>query len=323
MKIPALVHTMRHEAPGILSVEFRPLSDSGEFPAFDAGAHIDLHLPNGLVRSYSLCNPPGERHRYVVAVLHEPKSRGGSACVHQSLRVGQSIDIAGPRNLFALDEAAAHSVLVCGGIGVTPILAMLHQLRELGRSVELVYCARSRRQAAFTRAIEAFGDGLRVHWHFDDECGGPPDLQALLAGRSGGTHFYACGPSPMLDSFERACAHWAYEHVHLERFGPATTLMSTSAQGAPDGAFELVCRQSDRRLTVSPEQSILDALIGAGLDPAYSCRDGVCGACETAVSAHEGELVHRDSLLSPAERAAGNTMLICVSRCTGRLVLDI
>lgn len=320
MKFPALVHAMRYEAQGIVSVEMRPVAGACGFPAFEAGSHIDLHLPNGLVRSYSLCNPPGEPDRYVVAVLHEAQGSGGSACVHETLRVGQVIDITGPRNNFALNEEAERSVLVCGGIGVTPILSMLHRLRELGRPVDLVYCARSRQQAAFVPAVEAFGEAVRVTWHFDDEAGGPPDLGALLAGRGERAHYYCCGPAPMLASFERACQDLACANVHLERFAAA---QPAATAASPGGAFEVLCRKSDRVVTVSPEQSILDAMLAVGLDPAFSCRDGVCGACETPVIECEGELDHRDSLLSPAERLSGTTMLICVSRCTGRrLVLD-
>ena len=176
----AFVHTLKFEAQDILSLELRPMA--GEtFPAFEAGSHIDLHLPNGLVRSYSLLNDCNERHRYVVAVLKDKTSRGGSRAVHEQLRIAMPLKISQPRNHFQLEETAAHSVLVAGGIGITPILSMAHRLHQLGHPFEVVYCARSRQSAAFVAEIEALAP--HVHWHFDDEQGGPPDLQALLAAR--------------------------------------------------------------------------------------------------------------------------------------------
>ncbi|WP_304306669.1 ferredoxin reductase, partial [Pseudacidovorax intermedius] len=199
----ARVHTMRHEADGIVSVEFRPANAGVSFPAFAAGSHIDLHLANGLVRSYSLCNPCSDSGRYVVGVLNDRASRGGSKFVHQQLRVGQVIDISAPRNNFELHEDAPKSVLVAGGIGVTPIFCMLQRLVALGRPVELVYCARTRKEAAFVEPITALAAEAKVPvtWHFDDEQGAPPKLAQLLEGRGADSHFYCCGPTPMLDAF--------------------------------------------------------------------------------------------------------------------------
>jgi ferredoxin-NADP reductase len=203
----ALVHTMRYEADGIVSVEFRPATPTVDFPAFEAGSHIDLHLPNGLVRSYSLCNPSSDRQRYVVGVLNDRKSRGGSRYVHQQLRVGMTLPISAPRNNFKLQEGADRSVLVAGGIGVTPIWCMLQRLVAIGKPVELLYCARTRKEAAFCDAIEALAHekSVQLTWHFDDEKGAPPDLAALLAGKGATSHYYCCGPTPMLDAFEKTC----------------------------------------------------------------------------------------------------------------------
>jgi ferredoxin-NADP reductase len=317
----ALVHTMRHEADGIVSVEFRPATADVDFPAFEAGSHIDLHLPNSLVRSYSLCNPSSERGRYVVGVLHDRGSRGGSRYVHQQLRVGSTIQISAPRNNFALHEDAPRSVLVSGGIGVTPIFCMLQRLVALGRPVELFYCARTRKEAAFTSAIEALAEQVpakvQVHWHFNDERGGPPDLAALLAGRGADSHYYCCGPTPMLDAFEKTCEQLGYANAHIERFAAVAV-----PQAVADSGFDVVCRKSEKTVEVPAGKSILDALIDAGLNPDHSCKEGVCGACETAVLG--GEVDHHDGILSKAERAANKTMMICVSRCKrGPLVLDI
>ncbi|MGQ3000017.1 PDR/VanB family oxidoreductase [Variovorax sp.] len=315
----ALVHTMRYEADGIVSVEFRPATPAVDFPAFEAGSHIDLHLPNGLVRSYSLCNPASDRQRYVVGVLNDRKSRGGSRYVHQQLRVGMTLPISAPRNNFALEEDARRSVLVAGGIGVTPIWCMLQRLASLGRPVELVYCARSRKEAAFVDAIEALArdKSIELSWHFDDEQGAPPDLAKLLAGRGDDSHYYCCGPTPMLDAFERSCEQLGYANVHIERFAAVHVEAPAATQGCV-----VACAKSQREIEVPAGKSILDSLIDAGLDPDHSCKEGVCGACETAVL--EGEIDHHDGILTKAERAANKTMMICVSRCKGaRLVLDI
>jgi tetrachlorobenzoquinone reductase len=315
--IDALVHTLRHEAPGILSLELRAQRGT-ELPAFEPGAHLDLHLPNGLVRSYSLINPPIERHRYVVAVQEDRASRGGSRYVHQQLRVGSTLPVSAPRNLFRLHEDAAHSVLVAGGIGVTPLLAMLRRLAGLGRPVDFFYCARSRREAAFVGELELLAGGpVRLHWHFDDEAGAPPDLQRWLAGRPSEAHFYGCGPAPMLAAFERACEALGHANVHVERFAPPA-----ARQAAEEGAFTVELRRSGRSIEVRPGQSILDAVLDGGLDAAHRSREGVCGACETRLLAGEAE--HRDGILTEAERAANKSMMICVSRCRqGPLVLDL
>jgi len=319
--LKALVHTMRWEADGIISVELRPASDTVTFPAFDAGAHIDLHLPNGLIRSYSLCNPCSDRGRYVAGVLHDKKSRGGSRYVHQQLRVGQVIDISAPRNNFALHEDAPKSVLVSGGIGVTPIFCMFQRLIALGGPVELIYCARNRKEAAFTQAIQALADQagqISVTWHFDDETGAPPQLDTLLNGRGQDSHYYCCGPTPMLDAFEKSCERLGYPNAHIERFAAVT-----QAPGAASHGFDVVCQKSGKTVQVPAGKSILDALIDAGISHDHSCKEGVCGACETAVLDFEGELEHHDGILTKTEREAGKTMMICVSRCTGkRLVLD-
>ena len=224
--LQAFVHTLRFEAQDTISVELRPVSGS-ELPAFTAGSHIDLHLPNGLVRSYSLSNDSSERHRYVVGVLRDRASRGGSRCVHEALRVGLPITISEPRNHFALDEGAAHSVLVAGGIGITPMLCMARRLQSQGRSFEMLYFARERKSAAFLAELQALG--MPLHLHFDAEAGGPPDLRGLLAQRApdAGLHHYACGPTPMLDAFEKHCSELGHVHAHVERFSPVEIQAAT------------------------------------------------------------------------------------------------
>ena len=317
--LKALVYAMRYEADGIVSVEFRPDAADVEFPAFEAGSHIDLHLPNGLVRSYSLCNPSSDSGRYVVGVLNDKASRGGSRYVHQQLRVGQVIDISPPRNNFELHEEAPRSVLVSGGIGVTPIWCMLQRLTTLGRPVDMVYCARTRKEAAFVESIAALSDKVSITWHFNDEAGGIPDLAKLLDGRGADTHYYCCGPTPMLDAFEKTCEALGLPQVHIERFAAVAVDPAATSTG-----FDVVCEKSGQTVQVPAGKSILDSLIDAGLSPDHSCKEGVCGACETAVIDFDGTLEHHDGILTKVERDAGKTMMICVSRCSGkRLVLDI
>ena len=319
--LQARVHQMRYEAAGILSVELRPLVVAEEFAQpVQAGAHIDLHLADGLIRSYSLINP-GESHRYVVAVSLDPASRGGSRFVHQRLRVGDVIQIGGPRNHFPLVETAPHSVLVAGGIGITPVLAMLRRLNALGRTAHLIYCASSRASAAFVPEIEAIaaqaGGRVTLDWHFKEEKGVRADLHNLLQEHAEGTHFYACGPLAFLDSYEDSCGKLGLAHVHLERFAAAPL----AAPRTPEVGYAVELRRTGRTVQVAAGTSLLDTLINAGMNPEYSCREGVCGACEVRVIS--GDVEHRDQILSEQERAANKSMMICVSGCrSGNLVLD-
>lgn len=316
--LKARVHAIRYEAEDIVSVELRPASATIQFPSFEPGSHIDLHLGNGLVRSYSLCNLDMGEQRYVVGVLNDRASRGGSRYVHETLRVGSTLRISAPRNNFRLQENASATVLVAGGIGITPIFAMLQKLHQLGRRARVVYCARSREAAAFREAIAALARD-DVQWHFDAEAGGPPDLKAMLAGLSAETHFYCCGPTRMLDAYQQSCAELGYRNVHLERF--TAPLRDALPDEAAQHGFDVELRRSGRVVQVPPDRSILDVLQEVGVHIDSSCREGVCGSCETAVL--EGDVDHRDCVLSETERTANKSMMICVSRCrSGRLVLD-
>ena len=314
--LQAFVHTLRYEAKDIISVDLRPVG-GGEFPAFTAGSHIDLHLPNGMVRSYSLSNSSDERHRYVVGVLRDRASRGGSRCVHEALRVGMPISISEPRNHFGLHEDATRSVLVAGGIGITPMLSMARRLSKLGKPFEMRYYARDREGAAFLEELQALGMPLQLR--FDTEAGGPPDMKSELSqcGGGAGVHFYSCGPTPMLDAFEKSCSELGYES-HIERF----TAVEVAASADAKASYTVELRKSGKVIEVTPEKSLLDTMLDAGVDVPYSCCEGICGSCETAVL--EGEPDHRDSVLSPKEQAANKTMMVCVSGCkSSKLVLDI
>jgi vanillate O-demethylase ferredoxin subunit len=300
------VRALTWEAEGVLGIELVPPQRGTLLPPFEAGAHVDLHLPGGLVRSYSLLNAAGERTRYCIAVHRAPSSRGGSRWLHDTLRVGDGLTVGTPRNLFALDAQAPLSVLIAGGIGITPLLAMARQLTATGRRWVLHHAARDRAHAAFQDTLHdlARAGAGQVHWHFDDEAGAVLDVAAIVQALPADAHVYCCGPQPMLEAFERATATLPRERVHLEYFGGAGT-------PATGGGFSLRLRRSGRTVPVAAGQTILAALQGCGIEPLHSCGEGVCGTCEVAVLA--GTPDHRDRVLSDAEKATNTRMLICVS----------
>jgi vanillate O-demethylase ferredoxin subunit len=310
------VKSVTYEAERINSYELRPLT-GGELPPFTAGAHIDLKLLNGMSRSYSLVNPQGERHRYVVAVAHDAASAGGSRYIHERLHAGDTLNVTPPQNDFALVEDAAHSVLIAGGIGITPIWCMVQRLVELGRSWELHYSARTHEAAAFLEPIAAL-QAVNPHpvvLNFDFEPGGKPlDLKAIANRASDDAHLYCCGPTGMLEAFERATENRPRERVHVEYF-------SSKEAPAKGGGYTVVLAKSNVRVFVNEGESILDALRGAGVDAPFSCTEGVCGSCEMRVL--EGVPDHRDMVLTDAERAANKSMMICCSGAKSELlVLD-
>lgn len=307
------VAAIRYEAEGVVSLELRD-PGGGALPAFAPGAHIDLHLPNGVTRSYSLASDAACREAYVVGVGLDPKSRGGSRFVHERLRVGQMIAIDGPRNNFPLMPSDAPCILIAGGIGITPMMAMVRELASAGRDHRLYYAARDRTRAAFLDELARIGSPLTLH--LDDEAGGPFDMAKAIAAHPG-AHFYCCGPGPMLEAFERCTQDLPGEQVHLEYFAPKVLDAAAPATG-----FEVEARRSGKSAYVEPGQSISQALAAIGIAVPLSCAEGICGTCETRIL--EGEAEHRDSVLSKAEQAANRTLMVCVSRCRGaRLVLDL
>jgi ferredoxin-NADP reductase len=310
------IKSIVYEAEGINSYELRPAL-GGSLPPFTAGSHIDLHLQNGLIRSYSLLNPEEESHRYVIAVNKDASSRGGSRFIHEALHVGDSVTISPPRNNFPLAEYAAHSVFIAGGIGITPFLPMIQRLSSLGRPWQLLYGVRSRDYACFLDELQAHGAARNgsVRINFDRESGRMLDIGSVVAAAPSDAHLYCCGPIPMLDAFEKAASMRPADTVHVEYF---------KAKDAPavTGGFALVLARSGKTLTVPPGKTILQAVHDAGVGAPHSCLEGVCGACETRVL--EGIPEHRDLVLSPQEHAANKVMMICCSGSrTDRLVLDI
>jgi ferredoxin-NADP reductase len=324
--IPLLVHTMsqlrlllrqiRFEATSIHSFELvHP--EGRALPPFTAGAHLDVHLAGGLVRQYSLCNDPAERHRYVLGILKEEAGRGGSRTAHEQLRVGQQVSVSEPRNHFELHPETRHAVLLGGGIGITPLKAMAHALALRGISYELHHCARSAERAAFADELSALG---HTQFHFDQ--GNPAqglDLVALLQEPAEGTHLYCCGPAGFMAACESASAHWHSGTVHSEHFKAPEPAASSAVQ-TPPGGFVAEIASTGQRIPVDAQTTLADALIDAGIALQTSCVSGLCGTCK--VGYRSGDVDHRDHILDDAERS--HCLTACVSRARhGLLVLDL
>ena len=295
-------------ADGVLALTLRhPLGE--QLPLWEPGAHIDVVLGPGLERQYSLCGDPADRTAWRIAVLREPDGRGGSAYVHEQLRQGDKVRARGPRNHFRLEPAPRYR-FVAGGIGITPLLPMLAAAEAAGAEWSLLYGGRTRNSIAFTEELSRYGD--RVTVAPQDEVG-LLDLPSVLDDVPEGTLVYCCGPGPLLDAVEARCPGGI---LHLERFRPKVQ------EAGADSEFEVVLERSSKTVTVPVGVSVLDTVRAAGVEVLFSCTEGTCGTCETDVL--DGTPDHRDSVLSEEERAAGETMLICVSRCLGkRLVLDL
>lgn len=303
-----VVDRLEFAAEGVLALTLRhPLGEP--LPAWEPGAHIDVVLGPDLERQYSLCGDPADRSAWRIAVLREPEGRGGSAYVHGQLGQGDKVRVRGPRNHFALRSAPRYR-FVAGGIGITPILPMLAAAEAAGAEWTLLYGGRTRESMAFVAELERYGD--RVTVAPQDETG-LLDLPSVLDALPDGTLVYCCGPGALLDAVEERCPAGA---LHIERFQPKEQL------SGEDTEFEVELAQSGRTLTVPPGVSVLDTVREAGVEVLFSCTEGTCGTCETDVL--DGTPDHRDSVLTDEEREAGETMMICVSRCRGkRLVLDL
>jgi vanillate O-demethylase ferredoxin subunit len=288
-----------------------------ELPTAAAGAHVDVQLPGGLTRSYSLAGDPQDRSHWLLGVLREPEGQGGSRALHERVRVGDLVTVSAPRNAFALVPGARHSLLLAGGIGITPLKAMAHVLAAQGASFDLHHCVRSARHAAFAAELRASLPAGCLHHHLD---GGDParglDIAALLAAPAPGTHLYYCGPAGFMQACADASRHWAPGSVHLEHFKPPPI----AAPALPAGGFEVMLARRGVRLRVQPEQTIVRAIELAGLRVPTSCLSGLCGACKTEYL--EGEVEHNDYILSDDEKQ--RCMTLCVSRSRSPLlVLDL
>ncbi|MGW7414585.1 PDR/VanB family oxidoreductase [Streptomyces sp. NPDC054863] len=306
-----LVSGRSEPAEGVVQLHLEAM-DAGDLPGWEPGAHLDLVLPSGLVRQYSLCGDPADRASYTVAtrvITEEQGGRGGSREVHEQLHEGSEIEVRGPRNRFALVESPSY-VFVAGGIGITPVLPMLRAAQAAGAEWKLLYGGRSRATMPFLEEVEKLGGPERVTVVAQDE-DGLPDLAGLLAGAPEGTAVYCCGPEGLLGAVEGSLP----EHcsLHVERFAPG-------AQAGGSGTFEVELRRTGTTVTVPAGSSILAAVKPLVPNVSYSCEQGFCGTCQQRVI--EGGIDHRDELLTDSER--GDSLLICVSRAEGeRLVLDL
>lgn len=310
------VQAIRLEAQGICSFELTD-PEGQDLPTFDAGAHVDVHLPGGVVRSYSLAGDPQDSRRWVLGVLKEPKSKGGSKAMHEKVRVGDLLNVGPVRNAFPMAGSATHTILLGGGIGITPLKAMAHSLAAQGASFELHYCARSPRHAAFVDGLRALVPAGQLHLHFDE--GDPAkglDIAALLKTPAKNTHVYFCGPAGFMKACEEATQHWDKTCVHSEHFKAPEPAPSA----LPDGAFEVHLVRSGETIQVGPDQTIVRAIELTGRRVPTSCLSGLCGACK--VNYVDGEVDHRDYILNDEERAT--CMTVCVSRAKGKtLSLDL
>jgi ferredoxin-NADP reductase len=291
--------------------------DNVDLPRWEPGAHIDLILDDGLTRQYSLCGDPRDSAVWRVGVLLDPNSRGGSRYVHENLTEGSNVRVRGPRNHFPLIDTQ-HYRFIAGGIGITPIFAMVEAAERAGTDWTLLYGGRTRASMAFAEQLaELYPDRVTI-WPQDER--GLLDLESLFKDPEDHTLVYCCGPEALLSAVEQHSAHWPAGILHIERFAAKAQTADESAAALEQ--FEVVCQRSGRTFEVTSNQSILEVLEEEGIPILGSCYEGVCGTCEARVL--KGTPDHRDSVLTEAERAAGEAMLICVSRSrTERLVLDL
>ncbi|MPZ35708.1 MAG: 2Fe-2S iron-sulfur cluster binding domain-containing protein [Rhodospirillales bacterium] len=281
-------------------------------PAFTAGAHVDVHLSEGRVRQYSLCNDPADASFYRLAIKREQEGRGGSISLQDHLAPGATLQVSAPRNHFALSSEATRHVLLAGGIGITPILAMSHALGAGTTPFEVHYFTRGSALTPLIDDIARLPCADRLSYHYDDDPGTRVDLAALLASPAPGTHLYCCGPSGFMNAVREAAAGWLPAALHFEAFQVAAD------EGFVAEPFTMVLR-SGRRIEVSGEQTALQALRQAGIDHPSSCETGICATCECGYL--EGEAIHRDAILSP--QAKLTRFMPCVSRAKGTLKLDL
>ena len=316
----ARVTQMTWEADGVVSVRLARIESNDPLPAWEPGAHIDVYVPDGTTRQYSLCGDPGDLSSWQFAVLREPEGRGGSAFIHDQLRVGDRLLVTRPKQSFALEDASFHA-LVAGGVGITPMMAMAEELARTGRPFHLTYGGRTRASMAFCQRLEALGDRLTL---LAEDTDGRADLEAVVRDLPEGGLVYVCGPVGLLRAVEAAAeaVHGADQDiVRFELFSRAGVEPQESAALDAD-SYELVLTESGHTLRLAPEANILEVVLALGLDVENDCRDGICGSCITPI--RSGTADHRDLVLTKREKAAMDKMLICVSRPTcSRLELEL
>ena len=310
------VQAIRWQADGIHAFELVD-PDAALLPLATAGSHVDVHLPGGLMRSYSLAGDPADRTAWTLGVLREVNGQGGSKAMHQSVHVGELLMVGAPRNAFPMASSATHSVLLAGGIGITPLKAMAHTLTAQGKSFEVHYCARTARNVAFTRELRALVPPDRLHFHFDN---GVPsqglNITNLLKQQPDGAHLYYCGPGGFMKACAEASTHWVPKSVHFEHFKAP----EQAPKSVADASFEVRLARTGITVPVLPDQSIVRAIELAGHRVPTSCLSGLCGSCK--VDYLEGEVEHNDYILSDEEKT--RCLTLCVSRARSpMLVIDL
>jgi ferredoxin-NADP reductase len=315
-EIPVRVARVQAVAERIKRIRFVP-ADGRPLPTYSAGAHTVVTMRDGsktIKNPYSLMGALNDTSGYEISVLKTVNSHGGSQFVHERLHEGALVHISPPANLFALDLRARKHLLIAGGIGITPIMAMAEQLSQMGAAFELHYSTRTPSSGAYVDDLKQ-KYGSRLH-HYQTTVAQRIDLANILGQQPLGTHLYVCGPDAMIKDVLRLAreAGWPSQHVHAEHF--------TSPRGGLP--FEVELAKSARTIRVQEDESILQALESAGVDAPYLCRGGACGQCETAVVSCEGSILHYDHYLSDEEKRSGRKIMICVSRLKGsRLTLDL
>jgi ferredoxin-NADP reductase len=308
------VAARRELADGVVGLTLEDPSGKA-LPKWTPGSHVEL-LFDGFGRHYSLCGDPAHGDRFELGVLREDESRGGSAFVHDRLGVGDEIRIRGPKNHFRLDEKADEYVLIAGGIGITPIIAMADRLKRLGKPYTLHYAGRSRRTMAFLDRLAA-DHGERLQVYPKDE-GRRLSIDGAIGTPRPGRQIYGCGPERLLEALELATDGWPEDALHVEHFAAAGAALDPSKEES----FEVVLEDSGFSITVAPDQTLLQALRAAGIDVASDCEEGLCGTCEVAVVSAE-DIDHRDGVLSRDERREGKRIMACCSRARGRIRLAL
>jgi len=303
---------MTWEAEAVVSVRLARIESDDPLPAWEPGAHIDVYVPDGTTRQYSLCGDPADRSSWQIAVLREPESRGGSTYLHDELRVGDRLLVTRPKNHFLLEDAPAYA-LVAGGIGITPIMAMAERLAREGRPFRLTYGGRTVSSMAFRRRL---GD-LGPHCTFlAEDVEGRPDLEAVVRSLPEGGLVYVCGPLGLLKAVQAAAesVHGPEQDVVRFELFSRSGVETESTPPMDADAYELVLTETGHTLRLAPETNILEVVLALGVEVENDCRDGICGSCITPVVT--GTVDHRDLVLTKKEQAAMDRMLICVSRPT-------
>jgi len=314
------IKQIRQEASGIHSFELVS-EDGNPLPPFDAGSHLDLHLPSGIIRQYSLSNDPAEINRYVVGILRDEQGRGGSKEVHEVFRVGDSLLASYPRNHFQLDESAKKVILLAGGIGITPLKSMGHRLKSLGIPFELHYCARAQENIAFSQELLGLSDSGEVQFHLD---GGIPanglQISKMIQDLEAGTHLYYCGPAGFMKACAQATKGRSDLHVHFEHFKASEKEGGNTRLESDAGELAIQIQSTGQRMAIARSESLIVVLAKMGFQISTSCQSGLCGTCKTRYIS--GDVDHGDCILSDAEHAEYLTP--CISHIKrGTLVLDL